>query len=897
MSVSNPKSLPRENTRGTASVPRVWIGLLAGTLELGALTMPLTLAASGGTVVAWGDAALTNSCAFNVVAIATGYEQTLLLKSDGTVANCGTHNYGIPIVVPNGLANVVAVAGGYSHSLALKTDGTVVAWGVNTHGQTNVPAGLTNVAAISASDTHSLALRSDGTVVGWGGSENNMPTGLTNVVAIAAGSANLALKADGTVVGWNTVANSAYRNLTNGIPALTDVVAISAGWNEWLALKADGTVLRGDYLVNVATILSNVVTLAASSGTDHHISLAVKPDGTVVGWGYNFYGGPMVPPGLAGVVAVSSDSSHCLALVGGGAPFVANRLLNRTAVMSGKTYFRIEATGAWPLTYQWRLNGADLPGKTSAVLALTNLQPNQAGVYSVRVSNAYGTATGDSAVLTLRPLAITQQPQSQTNFVSGTAALGVTVQGIEPLHYRWQVDGADLAGATNSILILTNLRFSDTGVYSVIISNAYGTIVSSNATLTVVPSLIITQPSNQVTFVGGVAEFGVAAQGIEPISFQWKFNGADLDGATNAALSIASVRQDQAGSYSVVLSNAVGVARSSDAILSVVVVAALGNNNLQSAVPPYLTNVIAIAPTMALTGEGSVVSWAGDVLPTGLTNVVAIARGSGGAALKSDGTPVSWGFPLYPQPTFPPALTNAVAIAAGVWHVLALKSDGTVATWGLLSTDVTNAVAISAGGDYSLALMADGLVRGFGYDPYERFKVPIGLSNVVSVSAGTYHNLALLAGGRVVAWGDGFNGALNVPVDLTNVVAIAAGQYTSLALKGDGTVITWGSGGMSLPTGLRNVSAIVARGGTGFALIGDGPPVVQTALINATWEAGTFTVSLPTQSGRVYRLEHKNSLSDGNWVALPLVAGNGRTQTLTDTTASGAQRYYRVGRW
>jgi len=54
---------------------------------------------------------------------------------------------------------------------------------------------------------------------------------------------------------------------------------------------------------------------------------------------------------------------------------------------------------------------------------------------------------------------------------------------------------------------------------------------------------------------------------------------------------------------------------------------------------------------------------------------------------------------------------------------------------------------------------------------------------------------------------------------------------------------------------------------------------------------------LPTQYGRVYALEYKNSLTDSQWTALPLVAGNGGLRTLSDPTATGQQRFYRVRRW
>ncbi|HLP77358.1 MAG TPA: hypothetical protein VK327_10615 [Candidatus Paceibacterota bacterium] len=293
-----------------------------------------------GTVAAWGENYFGQTdpvSETNIIGIATGAEQTLLLKSDGTVSNYGVHweppagtntTWAYPIIVPPGLNNIVAVAGGYAHSVALKGDGTVVAWGRNTYGQTNVPPGLTNVVAISACDTHTLALKSDGTVVAWGGSDTNhtnVPVGLNHVVAVAAGTDDLALKDDGTVVGWGP-----NTNLTAILSGLSNIVAISAGWamdgvwTEWIALQTDGTVLG----YSVPADLTNVVAITASSGTDHHVNMAVRADGTVVGWGFNFYGGSTVAEGLTNVIAVSSDGSHSLALSAEGGPMLHASMIN-----------------------------------------------------------------------------------------------------------------------------------------------------------------------------------------------------------------------------------------------------------------------------------------------------------------------------------------------------------------------------------------------------------------------------------------------------------------------------------------------------------------------------------------------------------------------------------------
>jgi hypothetical protein len=123
-------------------------------------------------------------------------------------------------------------------------------------------------------------------------------------------------------------------------------------------------------------------------------------------------------------------------------------------------------------------------------------------------------------------------------------------------------------------------------------------------------------------------------------------------------------------------------------------------------------------------------------------------------------------------------------------------------------------------------------------------------------------------------------------------------------LRADSTVAFWhylnyfvDPGGP--PPGLTNVVAISTKGGPsdGLALIGDGPPLLKALLANPRRSDGSFSVSLPTGSGRVYALEFKDSLANPNWTALPLLAGNGGLLTLTDSSATGGQRFYRVWQW
>jgi hypothetical protein len=311
---------------GYTSIPQVTIASPAGfglTLSLHPIAFPLPMPdakfplsrpSAYGEVISWGynGDGQTNvpPGLTNIIAVSAGYDFSLALRDDLTVAAWGgnLHNQ---LSIPAPLSSVVRIAAGHSHALALKTDGTVQAWGDNGSGQATVPiAGISNIVAISAGELHSAVLRSDGTVLVWGDhafGQTNTPPGLSNVVAISAGGFHtLALKNDGTVVAWGDFDHG----ITNVPPGLSNVVAIEGGDYHSVALRSDGTVVswglndRGQ--TNVPAGLSGVIAIGA--GGNH--SFAVKMDGTIVTWGGNTYGQGASPPNLAGVLAMSGNFYH-----------------------------------------------------------------------------------------------------------------------------------------------------------------------------------------------------------------------------------------------------------------------------------------------------------------------------------------------------------------------------------------------------------------------------------------------------------------------------------------------------------------------------------------------------------------------------------------------------------
>ncbi|MBE0544962.1 MAG: immunoglobulin domain-containing protein [Verrucomicrobia bacterium] len=83
------------------------------------------------------------------------------------------------------------------------------------------------------------------------------------------------------------------------------------------------------------------------------------------------------------------------------------------------------------------------------------------------------------------------------------------------------------------------------------------------------PPIIASHPADQTVTVGGAVTFNVTASGTLPLSYQWRRNSTDLEGATGSSLTLANVQMADAGSYSVVVTNAVGTATSSNATLTV----------------------------------------------------------------------------------------------------------------------------------------------------------------------------------------------------------------------------------------------------------------------------------------------------------------------------------------
>ncbi len=161
--------------------------------------------------------------------------------------------------------------------------------------------------------------------------------------------------------------------------------------------------------------------------------------------------------------------------------------------------FSVTAMGTPPLAWQWYFSPDGLPGtfvplegQTSSNLVLNPvLESGDAGSFRVVVTNSLSAATSAVATLTLhREPVITRQPSpaSLSLFTGRSTTLSVGAFGALPLTYYWHRDDTPVAFGASSNYSLINLQPSQSGNYTVLVSNAFGMVTSSVVSLTVAPS-------------------------------------------------------------------------------------------------------------------------------------------------------------------------------------------------------------------------------------------------------------------------------------------------------------------------------------------------------------------------------------------------------------------------
>jgi alpha-tubulin suppressor-like RCC1 family protein len=465
------------------------------------------------------------------------------------------------------------------------------------------------------------------------------------------------------------------------VPAsATNIIAIAAGWGHNLALRADGTILGwGDNTFGQAAIPSSATNVIAVSAGWYH-SMALRKDGTLISWGKVFKRSFITntPAGLTNIASIDAGEDFSAVVVQTGLPCFNLPTANLSIAQGGQLFYRPSIQGSLPMTYQWIRNGVIIDGQTNISLWIPIAQISDGGSYQLIASNLYGSVT--NAV-------VTYNVSGNPKFYSAVGA--------------W---GSDIDGQCDVAPVIINPKAVAAGAFHNLVLQGDGSIVA------------------------------------------W---GKNWNGQTNVPTGTT---------------NAISVAAGSDHSLALrsngSVIAWGRNSDGQTNVPAAATNVVAIAAgwahSLALRADGTVIAWGNNDYgqtntPQNLTDVIAITAGYyHNLALRSDHSLVSWGS----QYTVPASVTNAVAISAGWEHNLALTSDGKVIGWGdnsygqsSVPAIVKNATAIEAGFGHSMVRLSDGTIVAWGKNYIGVTNVPADLKNVAMISCGEDHELAMVGYG------------------------------------------------------------------------------------------------------------------------------------------------------
>jgi hypothetical protein len=177
-------------------------------------------------------------------------------------------------------------------------------------------------------------------------------------------------------------------------------------------------------------------------------------------------------------------------------PVITTPPASATHVAGSPANLTVTATGAGPLTYQWKKNTVAIAGATSATYTIASTTTGDAGSYTVEVTNPYGTTTSAAASLTIATTpAFTTQPASTAVIAGQGVTLTAAGSGTPAPTYQWYKNDVAVAGATNATYTLATTTAADAGSYTVKITNAAGTTTSAAALLTVNPGTYLSNLS------------------------------------------------------------------------------------------------------------------------------------------------------------------------------------------------------------------------------------------------------------------------------------------------------------------------------------------------------------------------------------------------------------------
>jgi hypothetical protein len=250
---------------------------------------------------------------------------------------------------------------------------------------------------------------------------------------------------------------------------------------------------------------------------------------------------------------------------GGDVPVITAQPQSQSVLQGSNATFSVSVSGTAPFSYVWRFYGTNLPNQTSATLTVSNVQPSQAGPYSVSIFNSAGAALSlDATLAVLSPVFFTLQPVN-TNVPPGSnVTLAASAVGNGTVRYQWRFEGTNIANATNALHMFTNANiFEHHGNFSVIAADDLSTATSTNAFVYVLARPgILTNPIPTTVLQGGTARFSILATGAPPLYYRWLRAGVLWESNLFPTLTITNCHPTNSANFRCIVGNLAATASS-----------------------------------------------------------------------------------------------------------------------------------------------------------------------------------------------------------------------------------------------------------------------------------------------------------------------------------------------
>jgi len=227
----------------------------------------------------------------------------------------------------------------------------------------------------------------------------------------------------------------------------------------------------------------------------------------------------------------------------------------------GTATLRVVATGSPAPSYQWRKDGVDVFGATTAELVLGPGSTELSGAYSVVVANRAGGVESVPALVEVgAPPFLVIQPASVDLIAGINRGITAVVSSQTALALQWWRGESPVPQATNATLRLTAVTEAASGSYRLIAANRFGSVTSLPAVIRVFVRPVITEaPADVIVAAGAEATLSLGVTGTPPLVFTWRREGGVVATLTNETqLSLPRVTAAQAGVYTVTVGNFAG---------------------------------------------------------------------------------------------------------------------------------------------------------------------------------------------------------------------------------------------------------------------------------------------------------------------------------------------------